>query len=287
VSRIAYVNGRYVAHRDASVHIEDRGYQLADGIYEVFEVVDRRLVDVSRHVARLTRSLRELRIAMPMELSALHVVMREVIHRNRIRDGIVYLQVTRGVAPREHAFPARPVQPAVVVTARRMERAPRDARAGQGIRVITVPDSRWARVDIKSIGLLPNVLAKQAAYEAGATEAWFVDSDGFITEGSSTNAWILTGEGEIVTAPGSHGILSGVTRSIVLEVAARRGLRLAERSFTRTEAMAAAEAFLTSRTTAVTPVVQIDDQLIGDGKPGPVASDLRALCLAASAATRA
>lgn len=275
--RIAYVNGRYVPHREAAVHVEDRGYQFADAVYEVCEVRGGRLVDERRHMARLARSLGELRIRAPMTAAALGVVFREVVRRNRVAEGIVYLQVTRGVAPRDHAFPAGEVRPCVVVTARTMRLEPREERAEQGVAVITVPDNRWARVDIKTTSLLPNVLAKQKAREAGAFEAWFVDSDGYVTEGTSTNAWIVTAGGALATRPADHGILSGITRAVLLDLVARRGLRLEERRFSLAEAREAREAFLTSATTAVTPIVRIDGRAVGEGRPGPIARELRRL----------
>jgi D-alanine transaminase len=273
--RIAYVNGRYLPHGQASVHVEDRGLQFADAVYEVCEVRDGRLVDEPRHMARLARSLRELRIRLPMRPTALGVVLREVARRNRIDDGIVYLQVSRGTAPRDHAFPAGDMRPGIVVTARSMPLELRDRRAGEGVFVVTTPDNRWARVDIKSTSLLPNVLAKQAAREAGAYEAWFVDGEGCVTEGSSTNAWIVTAEGTIVTRHADRGILGGITRAVLLEVAAERGLSVEEREFALGEAREAREAFLTSATGAVTPIVRIDGAAVGDGRPGPVATELR------------
>jgi len=277
MSRIAYVNGRYVRHGEASVHIEDRGYQFADGVYEVCEVRGGRLLDEARHMARLARSLGELRIATPMTPAALGVVMREVVRCNRVKEGLVYIQVTRGVAPRNHPFPSGDVPPAVVVTAKTMALAPRNRQAEKGVAVITVPDDRWDRVDIKSISLLPNVLAKQKAREAGAYEAWFVDRDGFITEGSSTNAWIVTGEGTVVTRAAERGLLRGITRTGVIDLADLMPFKLEERPFTVAEAQAASEAFLTSATTAVTSVVQIDEKPVGEGRPGPVARKLRPL----------
>jgi D-alanine transaminase len=280
--RIAYVNGRYLAHADAAVHVEDRGYQLGDGVYEVCEVSGGRLVDERRHMARLDRSLRELRIRWPMAPAALGVVLREVVRRNRVVDGLVYLQVTRGVAPRDHAFPAPVVSPAIVVTAKSIPIASRDARASKGVAVVTVPDNRWTRVDIKTIGLLPNVLAKQSAHEAGAFEAWFVDGRGFVTEGASTNAWIVTSDGGLVTRPAETGILRGVTRTVLLDLAEGEGLRLEERPFSVAEALAAREAFLTSATTAVTPIVRIDGKNVGDGRPGPLAIRLRPALRAAA-----
>lgn len=275
MGRIAFVNGRYVPHTAAQVHVEDRGYQFADGVYEVCEVRDGALIDVTRHLDRLERSLDELRIDHPGERSALTLIMREVVRRNRIRNGMLYLQVTRGVAPRDHGFPAN-VRPSVVMTARAASRARADAQAAAGIAVITVPDNRWDRVDIKSTSLLPNVLAKQAAREAGAYEAWFVDGDGFVTEGSSTNAWIVTREGTLVTRAAEHGILRGITRGVVSDVAATRQIRVVERPFSVEEAKTAREAFITAATTIVMPVVSIDGHAVGDGKPGPVALGLRA-----------
>src|SRR5262249_20887039 len=199
MARVAYVNGRYVPHAHAMVHVEDRGYQFADGVYEVCEVKDGRLVDEKRHMQRLTRSLRELDMALPMPLSALGVVLREMVERNRVQDGLVYLQVTRGVARRDFLFPAPGTRPGIVVTARNLDAARVERTASEGIAVVTVPDNRWSRVDIKSVSLLPNVLAKEAARSAGAREAWFVDKDGFVTEGASSNAWIVTRDGTLVT----------------------------------------------------------------------------------------
>lgn len=275
MSRIAYVNGRYVPHAKAAVHIEDRGYQFADGVYEVCEVVGGAMIDETRHLARLARSLKELRIAYPMAESALKAVMRETVRRNRVRDGIVYLQVTRGVAKRDHYFPTTPVRPAVVVTARPADRAKAEAAAAAGVAVITTPENRWPRVDIKSVALLPNVLAKQAAKEAGAKEAWYVDADGYVTEGGSTNAWIVTSEGVIRTRPAESGILRGVTRTTLLDIARDLQLRLEEKSFTVEEAKGAREAFISAATAIVTPVVRIDGSPVGDGRPGPLALELR------------
>jgi D-alanine transaminase len=275
MSRIAYVNGRYVPHRDAVVHVEDRGYQFADGVYEVCEVRDGRLVDERRHLQRLARSLGEVAIAWPMAPAALALVLREVVARNRVANGIVYLQITRGVAPRNHAFPHPAVRPSVVVTARSIARDANSAKAAAGVAVITVPENRWDRVDIKTVALLPNVLAKQTAKDAGAYEAWFVDGDGRVTEGSSTNAWIVTKDGVLVTRPAEHGILRGVTRSVIFDIAAREGIAIEERGFSLAEAHAAREAFVTGASTIVMPVVSIDGRTIGSGKPGPLAGRLR------------
>jgi D-alanine transaminase len=275
MSRIAYVNGQYRDLRDASVNIEDRGYQFADGVYEVCEVRGGKLVDFPRHMARLERSLRELRIEMPMTLRALDVVMHEVVRRNRIGYGLVYLQVTRGVARRDHPFPLRPVKPAVVVTARSLNFSKNQATAAHGIGVITVPENRWPRVDIKSISLLPNVLAKQQARDSGAYEAWYVDGNGEVTEGSSSNAWIVTTDGRVVTHPIGHDILAGITRDVLKETLAALQIRLEERPFTPEEAYAAAEAFVTSASQIVMPVVRIDGRTVGNGKPGPISMRLR------------
>ncbi len=218
MSRIAYVNGRYLPRREAVVSFEDRGYQFADGVYEVCEVREGRLIDERRHLERLERSLSELRIALPMPLSALSVVLHEVVRRNRVRDGIVYLQITRGVARRDHAFPPPGTRPGIVVSASRIDPARTEAIAAEGIAVITLPDNRWDRVDIKSIALLPNVLAKQAAQGAGRPRGLVRASDGTVTEGSSSNAWIVTRDGALVTRQADRAILRGITRTVLLDV---------------------------------------------------------------------
>lgn len=274
MSRVAYVNGRYRPWARASIHIEDRGFQFSDGVYEVCEVRGGRLVDEDRHLARLKRSLHKLRINPPKPLSALGVIMREIVRCNRIRDGLIYLQVTRGVAPRTHAFPTRQTEPTLIVTARSRDPNAR-RRAEEGIAVITVPENRWAGVDIKTISLLPNVLAKQAAIEAGAAEAWFVGADGLINEGAASNAWIVSANGALVTSPTTAQILEGITRMVVVATAAGLGLVVEERRFTVAEALAAKEAFITSATTLVTPVIRIDDAAIGGGAPGKAATMLR------------
>jgi D-alanine transaminase len=276
LSRIAYVNGRYIPARNATVHIEDRGYQFSDGVYEVCEIRHGRIVDERRHMERLERSLAELRIRMPMTPAALALVMRECVRRNRVHEGIIYLQITRGVARRDHGFPPAGTAPSVVVTARNLDFAGNERAAAEGLAVITVPDNRWERVDIKSISLLPNVLAKQAAREKGAKEAWFVDHDGHVTEGSSSNAWIVTKAGKVVTRQADKGILKGITRSVLMGAIKAQGLELEERPFTPEEAYGAREAFLTSASQIVMPVVRIDDRPIGNGAPGSVATALRA-----------
>lgn len=275
MSRIAYVNGRYVPHQSAAVHIEDRGYQFADAVYEVCEVRGGKMVDMPRHFARLERSLSELRIRLKMPLPALAMIVREVVRRNRVSYGIVYLQIGRGVARRDHAFPPDHVSPSLVVTAKNLNFARNQAMAAKGIAVISRPDERWARVDIKSTSLLPNVLARQAAREQGAYEAWLVDAQGCVTEGAASNAWIVTQDGSIITRSVDGSILSGITRSVVMEVASALQLRVEERAFTLDEARAASEAFVTAASQIVMPVVKIDGQAVGDGVPGPVAKRLR------------
>lgn len=276
MSRIAYVNGVYVPLRDACVHVEDRGFQFADGVYEVCEVLGGRLVDETRHLARLKRSLDELGIDMPVGAAALKIILRETIRRNRVREGMVYVQVTRGAAKRDFVFPAADTPPTLVVIARSVDRAKAEAGAANGISVITLPDIRWERVDIKSTGLLPNALARQRAKERGAKEAWFVDEDGYVTEGAASNAWIITRENTLLTRPAESGILRGVTRTTLLDLARRDNLLVSERPFTLAEAKAAKEAFVTAATALIMPVVRIDDTPIGDGRPGPLTTRLRA-----------
>src|SRR5258708_6767510 len=271
---MAYVAVQYLPHRQAAVHVEDRGYQFADGVYEVIAIVAGKLVDGEPHLVRLKRSVGELRIPMPMGEAALKIVMREVIRRNGVDNGIVYLQVTRGAAPREHAFP-KAIKPTLVVTAKRTK-APDPKFGRDGIAVITIPDIRWERCDIKSVALVANVLGKQQAREAGAYEAWQVDRDGMVTEGTSTNAWIVTMDGAVATRAADHAILSGVTRLALIEIIRREGYEFVERAFTVAEAKYAREAFLTSTTADVLPVVSIDGDAIADGKPGPLSRKLRA-----------
>ncbi|RWP41054.1 MAG: D-amino-acid transaminase [Mesorhizobium sp.] len=272
--RIAYVNGRYVAHADAFVHIEDRGYQFADGVYEVCEVARGFMVDMPRHLGRLNRSLAELSIDWPVTPGVLPIILREVVSRNHVADGLVYLQVTRGVASRDFVFPAG-TKPSLVVTARKADPAAATRRAESGIKVITVPENRWDRVDIKSVGLLPNVLAKQKAKEAGAQEAWFIDADGTVKEGGSSNAWIITRDGVLVTRPAEHGILRGITRTTLFEVAAKLGLKIEERGFSVAEAKAAREVFISSATTIAMPIVAIDGAPVANGHPGSITLSLR------------
>jgi len=273
--RIAYVNGRYVRHADACVHVEDRGYQFADGVYEVCEVARGYIMDMTGHLDRLDRSLRELSIAWPVGRRVLQNLMSEVVRRNRVTNGLVYLQITRGVAPRDHVFPGPGTRPALVITAKRTSPEAAAKRAESGISVITVPENRWDRVDIKTVGLLPNVLARQKAKEEGAQEAWFVDKDGTVKEGAATNAWIVTAEGTLVTRPADHGILRGITRTTVMKVAKKLNLKVEERGFSVDEAKKAREAFITAATTIVMPVVAIDGEPVANGHPGSIATSLR------------
>ncbi len=278
MSRVAYVNGRYVPHGAAQVHIEDRGYQFADGVYEVVAVAGGALVDGGPHLDRLERSLRELQIDIPMARGPLETVMNETIRRNRVRDGMVYLQVTRGVASRNHPFPAD-TRPALVVTAKRVTFM-NDAETVKGSKAVSMRDIRWERCDVKSIALLPNVLAKQHALSEGAYESFMVDNEGYVTEGSSTNAWIMDGDGRLVTRPTSNAILGGITRQTLIRLAREDGIEVVERPFTIEEAKAAREAFISSTTNFVRPITQIDDKVIGNGEPGETSRRLLGLYLA-------
>ena len=279
MSRIAYVNGQYQPHGQATVHIEDRGFQFADGVYEVWSVFDGRLADFDGHMTRLHRSLNELRIPIPMTREALARVLNETVRRNRVREGLVYIQVTRGTARRDHPFPPEDTAPSVVVTARSLPLSKGNAAAKKGVAVITQPDIRWGRCDIKTVGLLPNVLAKQAAKERGAAEAWMVDEMGLVTEGSSTNAWIVDEDGKLRTRDTQANILQGITRAAVMALVAAEGLELEERAFSVDEAKRAREAFYTSASGFVMPATSIDGVKIGNGKPGPIATKLRELYL--------
>ncbi len=275
MSRIAYVNGRYVRHADAAVSIDDRAFLFADGIYEVIEIFGGRLIDEAAHLERLARSARELRLSLPVGEGALRLILRELVTRNRVTYGHIYLQVTRGAAKRDHFFPKAGTPCALVAFAHSSDRDAAEAKAQAGVKVISLPDIRWKRPDIKSTSLLPNVLAKQQAKDAGAYEAWLVDEDGYVTEGSSSNAWIVDANGVLVTRPADSGILRGITRARLFEIAAAKGLRIEERRFTVDETKTAREAFITGATTLVLPVVAIDGAKIGSGAPGPVALALR------------
>jgi D-alanine transaminase len=275
--RIAYVNGRYLRHGAASVHVEDRGLQFGDSIYEVVSVRGGAMLDEGGHLDRLERSLAALELAMPMPREALRLVLREVMRRNRLTDGILYLQVTRGAFRRDHPIPDAIIKPTLIVTAKPIDPAATASKLAKGIKVITQPDIRWSRRDIKTTQLLPNLLAKTQAKRAGAGEAWLLDEDGFVTEGGSANAWIVTAAGDVVTHPLGREILPGVTRSVMLVAAAQAQITVHERKFTLQEALAAREAFISSASGAAVPVLAIDGQPIGDGKPGPLTLRLQAL----------
>ncbi len=280
MKHIAYVNGAYLAADATALSVQERGFLFGDGIYEVWAVRGGRLFDTEAHFARLGRSLREARMSAPMTDQALMAVMRETQRRNRVRDGVIYVQITRGAAHRDHGFPAAGTKPTVVVTASSINARLLEARARRGVAVITLPETRWARCDIKTVNLMPNVLAKQLAREAGAFEAWFVDAEGFITEGASTTAWIVDAEGCLRTRGLSNRILHGVTRASILKLARERGMSVAETPFTPNEAKLAREAFITAAGTQLCPVISMDGVPIGDGMPGPTSTALRELYFA-------
>ncbi len=265
--KISYVNGSYVPHGSASVHIEDRGYQFADGVYEVISCIGGVLADERGHMDRLERSLSELQIAMPVNRRAMGIIMRELLRRNGLKNAALYIQVTRGTAKRDFKFP-KDVQPNLVMICWpfKFDANPVIEKGGKAI---TVPDIRWSRRDIKSIALLPQALAKQKAAESGAYEAWMVDPDGRVTEGSSSNAWILTGK-TLRTRKSGNDILKGITRTAVEKIATEEGMSVSFESFTPAEAYKADEAFCTSATGLIAPIISIDGHLIGNGKPGPV-----------------
>lgn len=275
MARIVYVNGNYMPYAAASVHVEDRGFQFADGVYEVCEIFHGRLVDLSAHLARLERSLGEIGMPLPMPSGALKAVIRETVRRNRVRDGLLYLQVTRGEARRDFLFPTPDIAPTLVLIARSVPRAKAAARAETGIKVMTTGDIRWKRPDIKTLLLLPQVLAREAARAQGAGEAWLVDDDGNVTEGAASNAWILNTDGVLITRPSDDGILKGVTRQTILSLAEKLQMPVEKRKFSVAEAKSAREAFVTAATALVMPVVEIDGEPVGSGKPGPVAKRLR------------
>lgn len=274
MAHVAYVNGKYLPHQRATVHIEDRGYQFADGVYEYVAYYNRRMLDAAPHTRRLLRSLKELSIPEPMSGEALQCVMNELISRNSREDGGLYIQVTRGVARRDHPFPKN-TKPALVMTVC-AAKFPKEDEIKKGVKVITYPDQRWARRDIKSIALLPNVLAKQQASAEKCREAWLLEGD-VVTEGAVSNSYIFDDKGTLITHPKNEHILGGITREVVLELAKSAGMKVEERAYTLKEALAASEAFLTSTSANILPVVAIDGKTIGDGKPGKQTSRLLAL----------
>ena len=266
--RVAYVNGIYVQHMSATVHIEDRGFQFADGVYEVISIRNKRLIDPKMHLDRLNRSLFELQISWPTSRGVLSVILKEVILRNRVANGSVYIQITRGVSDRDFAY-SKNLKPSIIIYTRKTRQDTLET-ANVGYRVISKPDIRWKRCDIKTVSLLPAVMAKQAAVEAGAAEAWLVNEQGMVTEGTSSNAWIITLNDELITRHIDNSILSGVTRKSVLKLAQKLNLVLIERAFSLIEAIQAKEAFCTTSTALVKPVIEIDNKKIGGGKVGPI-----------------
>jgi len=276
MSRIAYVNGRYLPQAAAVVNIEDRGYQFGDGVYEVVHVYGGRLIDADLHLARLERSLREISIPMPLTRRALTAVWLEIMRLNRVREGLIYMQITRGVARREHAFPEPAPKPAVVVTIRRLPPYPRDAEVA-ATAAITRPDQRWKRCDIKSLNLLPNVLAKAAAHQAGAAEALLFDRDGRVTEGAASTVWMVDRAGLLRTRSLDHAVLPGCTRAALVGLMAEAGIAWRERGFDTAELAAAREIFLTSASSFVKPVVRLDGRPVGDGRVGPLTKALFSL----------
>ncbi|WP_421791586.1 D-amino-acid transaminase [Hyphobacterium sp.] len=275
MSRFAYVNGRFIAHPHARIHIEDRGNQFADAVYEVWGVTKGQLMDFDGHLMRLARSLGELRIKSPMSNQALSAVLFRMIELNRLHSGLIYLQISRGQARRDHVFPGPQTRASVIMTAKATNAERIERKAREGIKVITQPDIRWGRRDIKTVSLLPNVLVRQAAAEAGAQEGWMIDDAGLVTEGSASNAWIVNAEGVLITRPADHDILNGITRRTIIALAAKEGIRTEERAFSLEEARLAQEAFVTSASTFATPVIEIDGQPVGNGHPGTFSLQLR------------
>ncbi len=274
MSRIVYVNGEFVPEADAKVSVFDRGFIFADGVYEVSSVLRGKLIENTGHLVRLRRSLSELNMSSPATDEEIEAIQKELIERNNLDEGLVYLQVTRGAADRDFAFP-KDVAPTLVMFTQ-AKNILANPIAEKGLSVITVEDIRWRRRDIKTVGLLAPCLAKMQAKAAGADDAWMVE-DGFITEGSSNNAYIVTDDGTIVTRQVGHEILNGITRRAVLALAEKHSYKVEERLFSVEECYNAAEAFVTSATMFVQPVVKIDDKQIGDGRPGLVAQQLREL----------
>lgn len=273
MSRIAYVNGAYVPHQSATTHIEDRGYQFADGVYEVIALVAGKLLDLDPHLDRLEYSLNELQIESPVSRPALKHILQILLQKNRLYDGMVYIQITRGVAPRYHEFPVKP-QPMLVMTCRYVCPAKIARVREQGVRVISLQDMRWSRPDIKSISLLPNILGKQKAIDNGAYEAILINRNGHITETNSTNFWIIPKKGVLQTYPASNDILNGITRQRLMKLVAPLNIEVKEQPFTLAEALKAEEAFLSSSVSGIVPVIQIDDHKVGQGQPGTIVPQL-------------
>ncbi len=275
MARITYVNGEYVPENEAKVSIFDRGFLFADGVYEVTPVVNGKLVDYDAHAERLDRSLNELKMAWPCSKVELRAMHEELVKRNKLNEGIIYMQVTRGAADRQFNFPKDTKSSLVAFTQTML--LVENPNATKGVSVVTTPDIRWLRRDIKSVMLLAPVLGKQEAYEKGANEAWMVE-DGFVTEGTSSNAYIVKDD-KVITRPLSNRILAGCTRRALMRLSKEHGIKIEERLFTPEEAYAADEAFLTSASQFVMPITEIDGKRIGGGQPGPVSRKLRELFL--------
>lgn len=275
MSRVVYVNGSYVPENEGKVSIFDRGFLFADGIYEVTAVINGKLVDYEPHAERLERSLNEIRMAWPCSKAELRQMHEELIKRNKLDEGIIYIQVTRGSADRDFKFPKESTSTLIGFT--QVQKLLENPNAPAGVKVVTIPDIRWARRDIKSVMLLAPVLGKQRAYEEGAFEGWMVE-DGKVTEGTSSNAYIVK-DGKVITRPLSNSILAGCTRRSLFRMAKEEGVTIEERLFTPEEAYAADEAFLTSASNFVLPIVEIDGKRIGGGQPGPVVRKLREIYL--------
>lgn len=278
MSRFAYVNGRYVSHQQATTHIEDRGYQFADGIYEVIALVKGNLIDFREHLGRLDYSLAELNIPSPMPRQAFAHICQEVIRLNRLHDGMLYIQVSRGIAPRSHNF-AHNIRPVVVITARHVNQRQFMLSKAKGVVTITLPDNRWSRPDIKSISLLPNILGKQQAIDTGCYEAIFYQPNGIVTEASATNVWIVRQDGVLQTHPISQHILGGITRQRIITLARQNNIEIAEKPFSLPELKSAKEVILSASVSGITPVIKVDDTIINQGKPGSIASKLMNLYL--------
>jgi len=270
--RISYVNGRYVRHAEASIHIEDRGYQFSDGVYEVIQIKQGKFIDLEPHIKRLSRSLDTLEIKKDISDKALETILYELLRRNSVDNGTVYIQMTRGVAPRDHKFPSKKIRASIVITIQHMNFPP-ESEYERGVSVITYPDIRWGRRDVKSVSLLLNILAKEAAAKAKVKEAWLVKEDGTVTEGSSSNSFIVK-DGVIYTHKADYSILGGITRAIILELAKDNGINFKEESFSLEDAKNADEAFASSTTMNVMPVTEIDGKKIGGGKVGEVTKKL-------------
>jgi len=277
MARISYVNGRYIPHAKAFVHIEDRGFQFADGIYEVIAMMNGVLIDANLHIERLQRSLKEISIKMPVSPSTMLYIIEELRRRNNnIKKCSVYIQVTRGVSPRAHSFPAKSLKPTLIITLNKIS-IPSEQEYENGISVITLPDIRWGRCDIKSISLLPNILAKQKAVEAGAKEAWFFEDKNVITEGSSSNCYIIDKSGFMRTYPENENVLGGVTRKVTLSIANNQCIKVKESPFNIEELYEAKEAFATSTTIGVMAVTKVNGKKIGTGKAGLITKKLSKL----------